>query len=47
MLAFRLYREGESVDERDLLSARKFLDWWGLLASKDFDAFLQEATTSA
>ena len=47
LLVFRLYGEDEPVDERDLLSTRKFLDMRGLLDGKDFDAFLQQATTPA
>lgn len=47
MLAFRLYGENEPMAERDLRSTRKFLDMWGLLAEKDFDAFVQHASTPA
>jgi hypothetical protein len=47
MLLFRLYRDDEAVSERDLLSTRTFLDWWGYLEPADFDAFLERATTSA
>jgi hypothetical protein len=46
-LVFRRYRDQEAVDRRDLVSTRKFLDAWGLLAESDFDAFLQRATSSA
>ena len=34
----------EAVAERDLRSTRKFLDWRGVLAAKEFDAFVQAAT---
>jgi hypothetical protein len=47
LLVFRLYEEHEPVDQRDLLNARKFLDWRGVLDATAFDAFLQRATTSA
>ncbi len=47
LLVFRLYGEEEPVDGRDLRSTRKFLDLRGVLEAKDFDAFVQEASTSA
>jgi hypothetical protein len=47
LLVFRSYQEGEVVDTRDLLVARKFLDLRGLLDTATFDAFLMGATTSA
>jgi hypothetical protein len=47
LIVFRLYREDEAVDEGDLRSTRMFLDLRGLLDGKDFDAFVQRATTSA
>jgi hypothetical protein len=47
MLVLRRYRDEETVDLRDLVSTRKFLDTWGLLEASEFDAFLQRATTSA
>src|SRR5262245_15142690 len=47
MLIFRLYREAEKVDMADLLSTRYFLDMWGLMESKDFDAFVQRVPTPA
>jgi len=47
LLVFRHYRDEEPVDLRDLLSTRKFLDLWGLLAATEFDVFLQRTTTSA
>jgi hypothetical protein len=47
LLAFRLYGETEVVDERDLRIARKFLDQWGLIDEKDFDAFVQQSSTPA
>jgi hypothetical protein len=47
LLVFRLYAEEEPVDERDLLSTRKFLDLRGLLDAGDFDAFTQESSTPA
>jgi len=47
LLVFRLYGDAEAVDERDMHSTRKFLDWRGLLEAKDFDAFVQEASTPA
>ena len=43
-LVFRAYAEGEAVAERDLRSTRKFLDWRGVLAAEEFDAFVQRAT---
>jgi hypothetical protein len=47
LLAFRLYGRDEAVDGGDLWSTRKFLDLRGLLEAKDFDAFVQQARTSA
>ncbi|MCI0641802.1 MAG: hypothetical protein L0Y72_20480 [Gemmataceae bacterium] len=47
MLVFRLYKSDERVDEGDLVSTRKFLDYRGVLAARDFDAFLHRATTPA
>ena len=47
LLVFRLYDDEEPVDERDLRSTRKFLDLRGLLESKDFDAFVHEASAPA
>jgi hypothetical protein len=47
MLAFRPYRDDEAVDERDLVSTRKFLDDWGLLDGRNFDAFVQQVPTPA
>ena len=46
-LVFRLYGEEESLDEGDLRSTRKFLDLRGLLEAKDFDTFVQQASTPA
>jgi hypothetical protein len=47
LLIFRLYGEEEAVDQGDLRSTQKFLDLRGLLEAKDFDTFIQEATTPA
>ena len=47
LLVFRLYGDGESVDERDLRSTRKFLDLRGVLEAKDFDDFVQKTSTPA
>ena len=47
LIVFRLYREDETVDEGDLRSTRMFLDMRGLLEGRDFDAFVQRATTPA
>jgi len=47
LLVFRRYSDHESVDLRDLVSTRKFLDAWGLLEAADFNNFLARATTSA
>ena len=46
-LFYRLYEDDEPVDARDLHITRMFLDAWGYLDKKDFDAFLQQATTPA
>jgi hypothetical protein len=47
LLVFRLYRDEESVDPRDLANTRKFLDWRGLFSGAEFDLFLQQVPTSA
>jgi hypothetical protein len=47
LLVFRLYGQDEPVDEHDVVSTRTFLDMRELLDRKDFDAFLQRATTPA
>jgi hypothetical protein len=47
MLVFRSYRDDEAVDDRDVVSTRKFLDDWGLLEGTSFDAFVQRMTTPA
>jgi hypothetical protein len=47
LIPFREYAEGELVDEGDLGSTRMFLDMRGLLDGKEFDAFVQRATTPA
>jgi hypothetical protein len=47
LLVFRLYGDSEAVGQGDLLSTRKFLDMRGVIAEKDFDAFVQQATTPA
>jgi hypothetical protein len=47
LLVFRVYQDAEAVDERDLVSARKFLDLRGLLNASDFNALVRHATTSA
>ena len=47
LLVFRRYGNEKPVDERDLQSTRKFLDLRGLLESKDFDAFVHEASAPA
>ena len=47
LLVFRLYGEEETVEERDLRTTRKFLDLRGLLEAKDFDTFVQGASTPA
>ena len=47
LLVFRLYGADEPIDEGDLGSTRKFLDLRGLLEARDFDAFVQQASTPA
>ncbi len=47
MLVFRVYRDDEAVDDRDLRTTRKFLDLWGLLDAAAFDAFVTRASTPA
>jgi hypothetical protein len=47
LVVVRLYGEDEAVAERDLRSTRRFLDMRGVLDGKDFDAFIQRATTPA
>jgi hypothetical protein len=47
LIVFRPYREDERVDEGDVQSTRMFLDLRGLLDGRDFDAFVQRATTPA
>ena len=47
LLAFRVYKADETVDQGDLLSTRRFLDFRGLLQANDFDAFLGQASTPA
>lgn len=47
MLVFRAYRDDEVVDERDLRSARKFLDLRGILDATGFDASVHHASTPA
>jgi hypothetical protein len=47
LLVLRHYRDEETVDWRDVVSTRKFLDMWGLLEASAFDAFLQRSTTTA
>jgi hypothetical protein len=47
LLVFRLYRDQELVDARDLVSTRKFLDFRGELEAAEFDAFLENAARSA
>ena len=47
LLLFRLYGDEEAVDEGDLRSTRKFLDLRGLLGTRDFDTFVQKASTPA
>jgi hypothetical protein len=42
LLVFRPYAEEEAVDERDLRSTRKFLDYRGLLEAHAFDRFVHE-----
>jgi len=44
LVVFRLYRDDEPVDARDLWSTRRFLDLRGVLAGEEFDAFLRRAT---
>jgi hypothetical protein len=45
LLVFRLYGDGERVDEADVQSARKFLVFRGLLEAADFDRFARETST--
>lgn len=47
LLIFRLYKPDEPVDEPDVVSTRKFLDYRGLLDAGEFDAFLGRLTTPA
>jgi hypothetical protein len=47
LLVFRAYGDEEAVDEGDLRSTRTFLDLRGLLDAKDFDTFVQQASTPA
>jgi hypothetical protein len=47
LVVLRLYGEEEAVAERDLRSTRRFLDMRGVLDGKEFDAFVQRATTPA
>jgi hypothetical protein len=47
LLIFRLYGDDEAVDDGDLRSTRTFLDLRGLLGARDFDTFLQQASTPA
>jgi hypothetical protein len=44
LLVFRLYRDDEAVDARDLFTTRKFLDLRGLLPEAEFDTLLFQAT---
>ena len=44
LLVFRLYRDDEAVDERDLFTMRKFLDLRGLLPEAEFNTLLLQAT---
>ena len=44
LLVFRLYRDDEAVDERDLFTTRKFLDLRGLLREAEFNTLLLQAT---
>lgn len=47
LLAFRLYRDEEVVDARDLVTTRRFLDTWGLFDAAKFNAqFMQESSTA-
>ena len=46
-VVLRLYGENEPVAERDLRTTHTYLDLRGLLDGKDFDTFVQRATTSA
>jgi hypothetical protein len=41
LLPFRLYRDDEAVDDRDLRTTRKYFDYRGILPEKDFDAFVE------
>jgi hypothetical protein len=47
LLVFRVYRDEEAVDERDLLTTRKFFDLRGVLDPAAFDSFLLDATMPA
>ncbi len=47
LLLFRMYRDDEAVDARDLLTTRKFLDLRGLLDAASFDTLLMPASTPA
>lgn len=46
-LFFRVYRDDEVVDARDLVMARKYLDLRGLMEANDFDAALRRPTSRA
>jgi hypothetical protein len=47
LLVFRVYRDEEAVDERDLLSTRNFFELRGVLDPADFNSFLVDATMPA
>jgi hypothetical protein len=47
LIVFRDYAADEAMDEGDLRSTRLFLDMRGRLDGKDFDTFVQRATTPA
>ena len=47
LLIYRLYRDQENLDQGDIVSTRKFLDWWGYLEESDFDSFLARTATTA
>lgn len=47
LLVFRIYKDHEAVDQRDLLSTRKFFDLRGIMDPADFDAQLLQPASSA
>jgi hypothetical protein len=47
LLVLRQYAPEEAIDEHDIVSTRKFLDFRGLLDANDFDVFLRKASAPA